>query len=262
MQTYWFQILQSFLIAGLWIAGATLIAEKLGSKAGGAVANLPSTILVSLVYVAIVRSPEYAADAALAAPLGMAVNTLFLFIFILMLRFHLAWAMLVSLCFWFLMAWLISLSSGITVLFSIGFYFIAMITAFLLLEYVVKVPSAGRQKAIFRWWTLLVRALFAGTVVAVAVTISTFANSFWTGIFTVFPAVMLSTMTILTIAQGANFARAVGKTMVLASVNIVVYAVAVHWTYQWFGVLWGTLLSFAAAVLFIVLIRPYLVRMK
>ncbi|WP_462281443.1 DUF3147 family protein [Salinivirga cyanobacteriivorans] len=257
-----FQILQSFFIAGFWIAGATLLAEKLGSRAGGAIANLPSTILVSLVYVAIVRNPEYAAEAALAAPLGMAVNTLFLFLFIVMLKFNLIWALLTSLAFWFTMAGTISLVGNITVFFSLSFYFIAMGSAFYLLEYRLKIPSAGKQSRTFRWWALFVRALFAGTVVASTVIISTFANSFWTGIFSTFPAVMLSTMTILTISQGAKFARAVGKTMVLASINIVIYAIAIHYFYPTVGVLLGTIISFLIALLFIVLIRPYLLRMR
>src|SRR6056297_2891918 len=127
-----FQILQSFFIAGFWIAGATMLAEKLGSKAGGAVANLPSTILVSLVYVSIVRDAEYAANAALAAPLGMAINTFFLFIFVLMLKYRLILAMFTALSFWFIMAFAISLTENITVAFSLGFYFFAMFTSFYL----------------------------------------------------------------------------------------------------------------------------------
>ena len=108
----------------------------------------------------------------------------------------------------------------------------------------------------------MVRAVFAGTVVGITVIISTFAESFWTGIFSTFPAVMLSTMTILTISQGATFARAVGKTMVLASVNIVVYAIAVYWLYPPLGALWGTILAFLLALLLILMIRPLLQKMR
>jgi hypothetical protein len=39
-------IIFAFLIGGIWISLATMLSEKLGSKAGGMVANLPSTILV------------------------------------------------------------------------------------------------------------------------------------------------------------------------------------------------------------------------
>jgi hypothetical protein len=262
MQEFWIQILQSFLIAGIWIALATLLAEKLGSKAGGAIANLPSTILISLVYVSIVRTPEYAAEAALAAPLGMAINTVFLFTYILMLRYHLVVAAMSALSVWFLLAWIVSQSAQITILYSLGLYFVATLITFYLLEYVFSVKSVGKQKRPFKWWIVAVRTIFAGSVVGTTVAISTFANSFWTGIFSTFPAVMLSSMTILTISQGPKFAQAVGKTMILASINIVIYAILVHLFYATIGVLWGTLLAFVGAALFIWFIKPLLVRMK
>jgi hypothetical protein len=262
MGQFWIQILQSFLIAGIWIAIATLLAEKLGSKAGGAIANLPSTILVSLVYVSVVRTPQYAAEAALAAPLGMAINTVFLFLFIIMLRFHMIVAAVSSLSIWLLLAWIVSQSPYITILYSLGLYFIATVVTFYLLEYVIKIRSVGRQKKPFKWWILVVRTIFAGSVVGTTVAISTFANSFWTGIFSTFPAVMLSSMTILTLSQGPKFAQAVGKTMILASINIVIYAILVHLFYTTIGVLWGTILAFLAAALFIWFIKPLLVKMK
>ncbi len=39
----------SFVVAGVWIGGFTLLAERLGSKKGGLLGNLPSTILIALV---------------------------------------------------------------------------------------------------------------------------------------------------------------------------------------------------------------------
>lgn len=256
------QIIQSFFIAGLWIAGATLLAEKLGSKAGGAIANLPSTILVSLVYVAVVRSPEYAADAALAAPLGMAINTVFLFAFIVLLRLRLLFAIVLALLLWVGMAIGVSYSPYITVGYSVGLYLAATIVTFYLLEYVLKIPSVGKKKRPFKLWVVVVRTVFAGSVVGSTVAISTFASSFWTGIFSTFPAVMLSSMTILTLSQGAKFAQAVGKTMILASFNIVIYAICIHFFYTSIGVLWGTILAFLCAAVFILLIRPLILKMK
>jgi hypothetical protein len=45
----------SFLAGGIWIGASTLLAERLGSKKGGLVTNLPSTILVALVFVALAK---------------------------------------------------------------------------------------------------------------------------------------------------------------------------------------------------------------
>ncbi|MDA3867878.1 MAG: DUF3147 family protein [Salinivirgaceae bacterium] len=256
------QVFQSFVIAGIWIALATFIAEKLGSRIGGAIANLPSTILVSLVYVSIVRSPQYAAEAALAAPMGMAINTVFLFVFVLLMKRPLWIATLASLTVWCCLAFVASHFPDTGIVPLVVLYLSVMIVSFLLLEHVFKVPSAEKRAIPFRWWTIFMRALFAGSVVGSTVVISSFANSFWTGIFATFPAVMLSSMLILRLAQGPDFARAVGKTMVLASVNIIVFAGAVHFLYPLWGVLWGTVVAFLLATLFVVFIRPYLMRMK
>ena len=54
-----------------------------------------------------------------------------------------------------------------------------------------------------------------------------------------FPAVMLSTMYLLTRVQGADFARATGKAMLPASANIVVYSVSVSIIYPIVGLATG-----------------------
>jgi hypothetical protein len=55
-------------------------------------------------------------------------------------------------------------------------------------------------------------------------------------------------MVILVINQGIPFAQATGKILILSSTNIVVYAVLVFYTYPRFGLLIGTIISFAGAI--------------
>ena len=57
-------------------------------------------------------------------------------------------------------------------------------------------------------------------------------------------------------AQGREFAQAAGKVMLLGSANIIFYGLAVQATYPVYGLLWGTLISYAAAVVFVVLAYP------
>jgi hypothetical protein len=56
--------------------------------------------------------------------------------------------------------------------------------------------------------------------------------------------------------QGPDFARATGKILIFSSVNILVYSHIVQFTYPTLGVVPGTLLAYAGAVLFVVAIRP------
>ena len=108
----------------------------------------------------------------------------------------------------------------------------------------------------FRPVTVLVRALFAGTIVAGAVAAAQVAPPYLTGIVAVFPAVLLSTMTILTKAQGRDFARETGKVLILSSSNIIVYGITVAILFPVVGPWWGTAGAFAAAVGYVAILLP------
>jgi Protein of unknown function (DUF3147). len=76
------RIALSFFIAGFWIAFATVLGERLGSHKAGLIANLPSNILISMLFMGITRGPEYAAAATAGVPMGMMVDSVFLAVFI------------------------------------------------------------------------------------------------------------------------------------------------------------------------------------
>jgi hypothetical protein len=50
--------------------------------------------------------------------------------------------------------------------------------------------------------------------------------------------------------------------MLISSSNIIVYAFCVQATFPVFGFLWGTLLSFGAALVWIALLRPVMARVR
>jgi len=250
------RLLTSFIIAGLWIALATLFAERTGSKIGGLFTNLPSNILISMVFIALVHDPTFVVAAVTGVPIGMTINTVFLMVFIVLLPRGLWIASLGSLVTWFGMAVLFTNLSLTHLVFNCLFYLMITLVAFCLLEKWARIPSMPKSSKRYSWSQILWRAVFAGGVVAMVVLISKFCSPYMTGIFATFPAVLLSTMVILTINQGCEFARATGKILILSSTNIVVYAIAIYFCYGSFGILWGTVFGFAVAVGWVLLLRP------
>lgn len=125
-------------------------------------------------------------------------------------------------------------------------------------------PGKGWRKSRKRFTTasILMRAGFAGSVVAGTTIISTFAGTYWVGLFSTFPAVMLSTMVILTLNQGPQFARAVGKVMILSSTNIIIYALGVNLTYPVLGIALGTSVSFLLSFFWILLMHPLIQKLS
>src|SRR5210317_1941266 len=102
------QVLLSFFFAGSWIAFSSLVAEKLGTKTGGLIANLPANLLISLLFVTFVRDVSYVTEAVLAVPAGLINTTIFLLLFVMCLRCGLLVASLASLATWFAIALLLN----------------------------------------------------------------------------------------------------------------------------------------------------------
>jgi hypothetical protein len=258
-----FKIILSFIIAGVWITFATIASERFGTKIGGLIGNLPSNIVVSLFFIGWTQTAEIAADAAHVVPLGMTIDAIFLFALILLVKKYRNLAFLFALIVWFVLAALVGTSGYSDMTVGSIVYVAISLVLFYIAEKKLNIISVPKKTNIsYSAGELLIRAIFAGTVVAGAVTITALAGPNWGGIFSTFPAVMLSTMYLLTRAQGADFARATGKVMLIASLNILVYAIAVSITYPIYGLVVGTIISYVCAVIFVVLFSPLLKRIK
>lgn len=256
------KVVISFVVAGIWIGGATLIAERLGSQRGGLIANLPSTVLIALIFVALVNDAGFSAEATRAIPTGMTIDTIFLLIFIILLNKSLGKAVFISLISWLIMALIAGFTQYGNTAVNILMYGLAATAAFLILEHGFEIPPQSRRRKNFTIKNAIIRALFAGGVVAGTTIISAFAGTYWVGLFSTFPAVMLSSMVILTLNQGKEFARAVGKIMILSSTNIIVYALGVSITYPVLGIIPGTIVSFGLAAIWVLMMYPVIKRIS
>jgi len=251
------RVLLFFFIAGSWIALATLLTERLGSKLGGLLTNLPSNILISLIFIAFIQGTQFVKQAVPGIPIGMLIDTLFLLVFVILLKYSLLLSIIGSLLIWFVLAILAAFIEYDQLIPNIIFYLLVTITSFIILERVFKIPSQSKSSKKYSWKQILLRAIFAGGVVASVVFISRIFNPFAVGVFSTFPAVLLSTMVILAINQSREFAQATGKVLVISSTNIVVYSLGVYWSYPRYGIILGTIMSFILAVIWVWSFRPF-----
>ncbi len=257
--TYQFlqQLILSVIVAGIWITLATILSERMGSKTGGMIGNLPSTILTSLLFIGITQSPEFAASATITVPLGMFLSTLFLYVFISLVSKGLVTALAAGLLTWFSLAILASFFQETGRVAWTFLYFCGALGTYLLAEKVLKIPSHGRVKRPYSLQQIFFRAIFAGSVVGMSVLIARTGSAFWAGLFASFPAMMLSSMVILTLSAGYPFARATGKVMLLASTNIVIYSFVAGALFPVTGIWWGSLISYSAAALWVWFLKPF-----
>lgn len=257
------RIALSFVIAGTWIAGSTLIGERLGSRKAGLIANLPSNILISLLFMALTKGPEYAAAATAGVPIGMAIDTIFLAVFIFLLPTGLWKALAASLAVWAAVAvFAVVVLPPIRFGLSILIYLIVAFVLFRLVDARLGTAKPEKKPVVFSWKIVAIRAFFAGSVVAGAVAVAQVAPPYMTGVLAVFPAVFTSTMVILTMSQGPAFAQAVGKIMILSSGNIILYVACVGILFPLIGPWLGTVVAFAAAFCFVILLGKLMARMR
>lgn len=257
------KILFSFVVAGSWVTLATIISERFGSKIGGLVGNLPSNIVVSLFFMAWMNTPEFAAQAAQTVPFGMLIDSVFLFVLIAALKKYGNWSFGIAIIVWFLLAVPVVLLGYDDMLTGILAYMIVTVILFLVLEKKFSIRSVEKKTTkAYDKTELLGRAALAGGTVATTVAVASFAGPVWGGILSTFPAVMTSTMYLLTRSQGPDFARATGKVMLAASANIIFYGVAVYLTYPAFGMVIGTIVSYIAAAVFVVGFYPVLKKIR
>jgi len=252
----------SFLVASVFIGITTLLAERFGSKIGGLITNLPSNILISLLFIAIINGEAYVVNAIPTIPLGLAIDVVFLFVLIITMRYNFTLAIILSLLTWFLASWLVIKIDYTNLIVNSMVFIVVAISTFILLEKHFNIRSVSKSDKKYTIAQIVVRGMAGGFVVATVIVLSRVFESYIIGVLSTFPAVILTTMVILKINQSTQFAQATGKILIISISNILVYGCGVYFLYPVAGVAWGTLLSFFAAFIWIWALFPLMRRVR
>ena len=249
------KLILSFVIGGTWITIATILAEKFGTKIGGAIAGIPSTMVVALLFIGLTQSPIVASQSTTIIPIIIGIDSLFVLVYILLCRFNFYLSVLSSIILWFVLSFGLVLIKFNSLIYSLLSFAVLSAFSYLIIEKKLNIKSESRKKIKYSFSMLLFRAIFSGAIVLFSVLMAKISGPALGGIFAVFPAMMLSTIVITHFAHGKNFSLAVMKSLMASgSVNPVVYAISIRYSYIYFGLMYGTLISF-----FISLISSYIV---
>ena len=253
IDTFIIKLVLSFIVGGAWVTIATLIADKYGTKLGGIIIGLPSTLLVSLFFIGWTQSPGVAVDATTIVPVVGAVNALFLVVYISLVRVNFWLAISGSALFWALCSFSMLILKFSNFYLSLMIYVIVVIISYFIIEKGIRVKSESAREIKHTVGALLFRGLLSGTIIALAVVLGKVGGPLLGGMFAMFPAMFLSTVLITYFSQGALFSSAVMKVALLGALSVVLYGVLVRYAYIPLGLGWGTMvsiiISFSAAYL-------------
>lgn len=247
------KLILSFVVGGFWITLATILAEKYGTKIGGIITGLPSTIVVALFFIGWTQSPNIAVQATTIVPIIGGINCLFIVAYLFLLRINFWLSLFGSLLLWSVLSFGLVFIKFNNFIFSLIAYVTLVLISYCIVERKFKIKSEPSKKIKYTSSILLFRGLFGGFIISLAVIMSKIGGPLLGGMFAMFPAMFLSALLITYFAHGALFSSAVMKVPILSAISVIIYGIIVRYTYLplglWIGTFISILISFVSAYL-------------
>jgi hypothetical protein len=239
----------TFFVGGLWLTAATILAERFGSKVGGVIAGMSSSIVIALFFIGWTQTPAAAAQATVVVTLILGIDGPFIITYAAIVRWSFSLALLASLAVWLGLSLAVVFVHFNSFALSLVGFLALLSLSYVVMERVLRVTSLAGRATPLSVSTLLLRAGISGAIITLAVAIAKLGGPLVGGVFAAFPAVFLSTMILTYVARGWAFSAGVMKTLMLSgTINTTVYAIAVRYMYPAFGLIVGTVGAFLLAL--------------
>jgi len=232
-----------FIISAFVVILITVIAERYGTKVGGILGTIPSTIIIAFIFISLNKGVIFASKSASVVPAEMAINLIFLLVISCLAYRSLSFALVTSLSLWSILSASLYFIGVENIFISIVLYVISLVFSFTFLEKIKKIESYKKVKVNYTKKKIIFRGFFAGIIIAIAVFLSNI-DPMISGIFSIFPAIFLSTMIITYLEHGPGFTAGMAKSMIFGSQTVMSYIIAVHFLYPTLGIFIGTIYSF------------------
>jgi len=250
----------SFIVGGLWVTLGTVLAEKYGTKIGGLVAGLPSTILISLFFIAWTQSTKVAVEATTIVPMIGGINCLFIVIYIFLLKLNFWLALGGAFLVWLLFSLGLVLAGFNSFAISLISYVCLVVISYNIVEKGLKVRSVSGKQIRYTSTIMIFRAIFSGFVIVFAVVVTKVGGPLLGGMFVMFPAMFVGIIFMTYFSQGAAFSAAVMKSSILGAISVVIYGLVARFAYIPFGLIGGTVISIFVSFASSYFIHGYMAR--
>jgi len=252
MNFFLYQIILPFILSAIILIIIMFIAEKYGTKLGGIIGTLPSTIVIALLFLAINKNIYFASKAAEVIPAELGINIIFLVIFAYIIHKSLIHAFIISLSIWIFFSSLIIIINLNNIFISLIIYISSLFFSLILLNK-KKINSVTNIIVHYNKKKIASRGLIAGIIISISILLSNI-GSIYSGIFSVFPAIIISTMIISYREYGPDFTSGLAKSMIIGISSVAVYASFVHFLYPIYDVIFGSLISYISSLIFTLLV--------
>jgi hypothetical protein len=125
----------------------------------------------------------------------------------------------------------------------------------------LKVGSTGSVKVVYTKQKIIMRGILAGIIISISVLLSN-VGAVLSGIFSVFPAIFLSTMLISAYEHGPEFVGGMAKAMIIGTLSTTTYALMISLLYPVYGLFWGSLFAYMVSIVVTIILIMFRRRMK
>jgi|SRR3989338_3313725 len=250
MNEFIIKLVFSFIIGSVWIVLLSIFSERFGSKIGGAIAGIPATMVVSLLFIALTQDAAQAVQSTTVIPLMLGVNALLVLIFVLLLRFGFLISFFSSILFWFIISFIFKIINFDNFIFSVIGYLLCVGITYYMLEHKLHIKSVAGKKIRYTSFQIFGRCLIAGITIVSSVVLANISGPLLGGIFASFPAMTIALILMLHADHDDNTTVALLKNFIIVgTLNVVIFTLSIRYTYLVLGIAYGTILSILLSIL-------------
>lgn len=251
-------VILSALTAGIIAIFVTLAIERWGGLTGGLLGTMPSTIVPAAAGIYLAGDQVLLNQSLSIIPLGMLINGIFLAVWIYLppklegKKAPLLLTTCAALLVWFLFG--IAMLQGVDfaihygmTTWQIGFLGLALLIVLaIVMNWKVQPTPKGKQPV--AGTVLFLRGSAAACAIGVAVWLSAQGQPFVAGLAAVFPAIFLTSMVALWLAQGPTVPQGAAGPMAMGGASVAIYALVAMYSLPAWGVVLGSLTAWLIAV--------------
>ena len=239
------------------------VAEHVSPKAAGLLAGYPAGAAITLFFIGMDISPEFAADSAVYTMTGLVATQAFVYCYfkssLYFKKFSIVTSSVFAIIGYFLVAWLlyyIRLNKYLAALIPIA-------SIFVFIYLFRRIQNATiQERAQLTPRILFLRAFLAGFMILIIIGTAKFVGYRWAGLFSAFPSTLFPLILIVHLTYDKAHVHTIIKNFPMGLGSLITYSLCVSIVYPASGIYMGTVISLAAASIYLLVYRLVAVRFR
>lgn len=236
------------------VVGLSLLAEYVSPRVAGILSGYPTGSAITLFFFGLELGPQFASDSAIFNMIGMTASLSFVYFYYVSSKYFNKYSILLSSLFsilgYFLVIYVlhfIQLNKFIAILIPIVFAFLYIY----LFKNIKNIIIENKVKLDFK--ILFMRAFFSALIILFITSIPKFVGSTWAGLFSAFPTTLFPLILIVHFTYSKEHVHTIIKNVPIGMFSLIIYSLLISIAYPLYGIYWGTLLSFGAATIYLII---------